>query len=103
MGQSKIYNIRIYKKAQDDLEEIVKYLNQFYPETAIKYYDLIITEISKLAMNPKRCALVREEALRRKGYRYLLTANYIVFFVVKETTVQVRRILYNKQQYKTFL
>ena len=97
------YNIRIYKKAQEDLEEIVKYLNQFYTETAMKYYDLVIVEISKLTMNPKRCALVREEVLRRKGYRYLLVNNYIVFFVIKETTVQVRRILYNKQQYKTFL
>lgn len=97
------YNIRIYKKAQDDLEEIVKYLNQFYPVTAIKYYDLVIAEISKLSINPKRCALVREEALRRKGYRYLLVENYIVFFVIRETTVQVRRILYNKQQYKNFL
>ena len=97
------YNIRIYKKAQEDLEEIVKYLNQFYTKTAMKYYDLVIAEISKLTMNPKRCALVREEPLRRKGYRYLLVNNYIVFFVIKETTVQVRRILYNKQQYKTFL
>ena len=97
------YNIRIYKKAQEDLEEIVKYLNQFYTETAMKYYDLVIVEISKLTMNPKRCALVREEVLRRKGYRYLLVNNYIVFFVIKETTVQVRRILYNKQQYKTFV
>lgn len=97
------YNIRIYRKAQEDLEEIVKYLNQFYPETAIKYYDLVITEISTLSMNPKRCALVKDEILRRKGYRYLLVANYIIFFVIKKTTVQVRRILYNKQQYKSFL
>lgn len=97
------YKIRIYKKAQSDLEEIVAYLNQFYSETAIKYYDLIISEITKLSNNPKRCALVREEVLRWKGYRYLLVVNYIVFYVVKDGTVQIRRILYNKQQYKDFL
>ncbi len=97
------YNIRIYRKAGEDLEEIVKYLNQFYPETAIKYYDLVIEEISTLSMNPKRCALVREETLRQKGYRHLLVANYIIFFVINKTTVQIRRILYNKQQYKSFL
>lgn len=97
------YNLRIYRKAQEDLEEIVNYLNQFYHETAIKYYDLIIEEISSLSLNPKRCALVREESLRKKGYRNLLVANYIIFYVIKGTTVQVRRILYNKQQYKSFL
>lgn len=97
------YDIKILKKAQNDLEEVVIYLNQFYSETAIKYYDLIISEISKLSINPERCALVREEALRQKGYRYLLAKNYIVFFVIKETTVQIRRILYHKQQYKNFL
>ena len=90
-------------KVSDNLEEIVKYLNRFYPETTIKYYDLIITEISTLSTNPKRCALVREETLRQKGYRYLLVANYIVFFVIKEKKVQIRRILYNKQQYRSFL
>lgn len=97
------YKIKIYRKAQGDLAEIVAYSNQFYIETAIKYYDLIIFEISKLESNPKRCALVREEVLRRKGYRYLIIVNYIVFFVVKDGTVQIRRILYNKQQYKDFL
>lgn len=97
------YKISIYKKAQADLEEIVAYLNKFYSETAIKYYDLIISEIAKLSDNPKRCALVREDILRQKGYRYLIVANYIVFFVIKDKTVQIRRILYNKQQYKDFL
>lgn len=58
------YNIRIYKKVQEDLVEIVKYLNQFYPAIAVKYYDLVIKEISKLSVNPMRCALVREEVLR---------------------------------------
>ncbi len=93
------YKIKIYSKAQGDLEEIVAYLNQVYLETAIKYYDLIVSEIATLADNPKRCALVREEVLRRKGYRFLIVVNYIVFFVVKDGTVQIRRILYNKQQY----
>jgi plasmid stabilization system protein ParE len=97
------YKIKIYKKAQYDLEKIVTYLNHFYSETAIKYYDLIVSEIAKLSHNPKRCSLVREEELRRRGYRYLLVVNYIVFFVVKDSTVQIRSIMYNKQQYKDFL
>ena len=78
------YKIRIYKKAQSDLKEIVAYLNQFYSEATITNYDLIISDITKRLNNPKRCAFVRNEVLRRKGYRYYMVAHYVVFFVVKD-------------------
>ncbi|HKL99660.1 MAG TPA: type II toxin-antitoxin system RelE/ParE family toxin [Mobilitalea sp.] len=97
------YSIRIYKKAQEDLEEIVLYLNRFYAETALKYYDLIVEKINGLSIAPKRCALVRDDSIRLKNYWYLLVENYIVLFMIKERTVQIRRILYNKREYEDIL
>lgn len=97
------YSIRIYKKAQEDLEEIVGYLNQFHAETALKYYDLLIEKIGSLSTLPERCALVRDESLQLKRYRYLIVETYVVFFVEKGMTVQVRRILYNRRQYSGVL
>ena len=93
------YSVRIYKKAQEDLEEIVRYLNQFHAETALKYYDLIIEKIASLATLPERCALVHDDSLQLKRYRYLVVENYVIFFVIKGMTVQIRRILYKKRQY----
>ena len=97
------YSIGIYKKAQEDLEEIVLYLNKFYAETALKYYDLIVERIGSLSTTPERYSLVRDDSLRLKNYRYLIIENYIVFFVIKGKKVQIRRILYNKRQYKDIL
>lgn len=97
------YKIRIYSDAKRDLKDIISYLNTLSPQAAIKYYDLIVEKISDLAEVPERCSFVRDVALKAKGYRYLIVENYLVFFVVKADTVQIRRIIYDKRNYEWLL
>jgi len=97
------YKVKIYPAAQMDLNDIVSYLNTLSPQAAIRYYDLLVEKIGSLVEMPERCPFVRDIALKAKGYRYLIVENYLVFFVVKGDTVQIRRILYNKSQYKGLL
>ncbi|MDD2373065.1 MAG: type II toxin-antitoxin system RelE/ParE family toxin [Syntrophomonadaceae bacterium] len=97
------YKVKIYPAAQMDLNDIVSYLNTLSPQAAIRYYDLLVEKIGSLVEIPERCPFVRDIALKAKGYRYLIVENYLVFFVVKGDTVQIRRILYNKRQYKRLL
>lgn len=97
------YKVKIYPAAQMDLTDIVSYLNTLSPQAAIRYYDLLIDKIGSLVEMPERCPFVRNIALKAKGYRYLIVENYLVFFVIKGDTVQIRRILYNKRQYKGLL
>ncbi|MDD2509887.1 MAG: type II toxin-antitoxin system RelE/ParE family toxin [Syntrophomonas sp.] len=97
------YKVKIYPAAQMDLNDIVSYLNTLSPQAAIRYYDLLVEKIGSLVEMPERCPFVRDIALKAKGYRYLIAENYLVFFVVKGDTVQIRRILYNKRQYKGLL
>ena len=94
------YKVKIYPAAQMDLNDIVSYLNTLSPQAAIKYYDLLVEKIGSIVEMPERYPFVRNIALKAKGYRYLIVENYLVFFVVKGDTVQIRRILYNKRQYK---
>jgi|SRR5680860_962295 len=94
------YKIKIYSTAKMDLKDIIRYLNTLSPQIAIKYYDLIIEKIGGLAEMPERCSFVRDVVLKAKGYRYLIVENYVVFFVVKTDTVQIRRILYGKRNYE---
>ena len=42
-------------------------------------------------------------ALAAKGYRHLIVENYLVFYVVARDTVQIRRILYAKRNYRSIL
>lgn len=89
--------------AQSDLTELVTYINQFYAETALSYYDEVINAIGTLAQPLERCPWVSDETLRLKGYRWLGVKNYVIFYVIKERTVQIRRIMFNKRQYKDLL
>lgn len=97
------YKIKIYSAAKMDLNDIVSYLNTLSPQAAIKYYDLLVEKIGSLAELPQSCPFVRDVALKAKGYRFLMVENYLVFFVIKDDTVQIRRILYNKREYRWFL
>lgn len=97
------YKIRIYSYAKTDLKDIVSYLNIQSPQAALRYYDLIIEKIGSLAEMPERCPFVRDVALKAKGYRYLIVESYLVFFVIKADTVQIRRIIYGKRNYEWLL
>ena len=97
------YNVRIFANAKMDLKDIVIYLNTLSPQAALRYYDLIIEKIGSLAEMPQRCPFVRDVSLKAKGYRYLIVESYLVFFVIKFDTVQIRRILFNRRNYEWLL
>ena len=69
----------------------------------MKYYDLLVKEISSLSKMPERCPKPKDLALAAKGYRYLIVKNYLVFYVVVGDTVQIRRILYARRDYGALL
>lgn len=97
------YNIEIFPTAKQDLLDIISYFNTLSPDTALKYYDLLIEEISSLSELPERYPHPKDLALKAKGYRYLLVKNYLVFYVVSGKTVQIRRILYARRDYSSLL
>ena len=97
------YKIMIYSHAKIDLKNIVSYLNTLSPLAVLRYYDLIVEKIGSLAEMPERCPFLRDVALKAKDYRYLIVENYLVFFVIKADTVQIRRIIYGKRNYEWLL
>ena len=48
------YNVKIYPTAQQDLLEIIDYLNTLSPEAALRYYALITEQIASLSQMPER-------------------------------------------------
>lgn len=94
------YEVKIFTHAKRDLKDIIDYLNTLAPDAAIRYYDLFIEKIGSLAEMPERCPLVRDVTLRAKGYRGLIVESYLVLFVIKGDTVQIRRIIYGKRNYE---
>ncbi len=97
------YKVKIYPSAQQDLRDIVDYLNTLSPSAALRYYDKLTEEIASLSTMPERCPRLRDLALAAKGYRYLIVENYLIFYVVSGGTVQIRRILYGRRDYRALL
>ena len=97
------YEVRIFPSEQQDLLDVIDYLNTLSKEAALNYYDQLTSEISSLRIMPERCPRPRDLALAAKGYRYLAVGNYLVFYVVSGNIVQIRRILYARRDYKQLL
>ena len=97
------YKVKIYPTAQQDLLEIIEYLNTLSPEAALRYYDLLTEQIASLSRMPERCPKPKDLALAAKCYRYLIVENYLVFYIVSDDTVQIRRILYGRRDYRLLL
>lgn len=97
------YKIKIFPRAKQDMEEVIDYLNTLSPDVALKYYDLLVEEIAGLSQMPERCPRPKDLALAARGYRYLMVKNYLVFYVIAGDTVQIRRILYARRNYKGLL
>ena len=97
------YEIRIFPTAKQDLLDVIDYLNTLSRDSALKCYDRLVSEIASLSTMPERCPRPRDLALAAKGYRYLVVGNYLVFYIVAGNTVQIRRILYARRDYKKLL
>ncbi len=97
------YKVKIYPAAQQDLMEIIDYLNTLSEEAALRYYDLLTGQIASLSHMPERCPKPRDLALAARGYRCLIVENYLVFYIVSGDTVQIHRILYGRRDYRFLL
>lgn len=98
-----IYKVKIYPAAEQDLMDIIDYLNTLSPQAALRYYDVLTEQIASLSTMPERCPHPKDLALTAKGYRYLIVEDYLVFYMVVGDTVQIHRILYGRRNYQALL
>ena len=94
------YNVRILPHAKVDFLDIVDHLNTLSPEAAAKYYEQLVEKTETLMTAPDHYPIAKDTQLRLRGYRILQIDEYIVFFVIRGKTVQIRRILYARRQFR---
>jgi len=97
------YKLLIFPSAKQDLQDIIDYVNELSPDGAIKLYDEIVEKIGSLSQMPLRCPFVKNPLLKVKGYRVLVVNNYLLFFIVREKIVEIRRIIYGRRKYEFLL
>ena len=82
--------------AENDLTEILEYIQIDNPTVALIFIDEIDRAISKLAFFPFIGPVPKDPRLIHLNYRMLVVGSYIVFYVVLEDVVEIRRMLHAK-------
>ena len=88
-----------------DLSEIINYIILKLDNSiaAKKLLDRIQEEINKRSINPEYYEQYYSSRKRKQPYYRIYIKNYIVFYTINGDVIEVRRILYNKQNYKNIL
>lgn len=100
---NKKYRIEYLSIAERDLTEIIEYIKLDSPQSAIDLLDDIDKTISKLEYFSYIGKLPKDSRLQYLNYRILVVSNYLVFYVVTDDIVEIRRILHGKRKYEFLL
>ncbi|MBI5418369.1 type II toxin-antitoxin system RelE/ParE family toxin [Candidatus Poribacteria bacterium] len=97
------YKIHYLPCAQKDLTEIIEYIKIDSPNEALDMLTKIDNAILKLKNFPFIGKIPKDNRLRYLNYRILIIDHYLVFYVIINNEVEIRRILHGKRDYMFLL
>lgn len=100
---SQKYKIEYLPIAEQDLAEIIEYIMLDNPEAALSLVNKFDEAISILEVFPHSGAIPNDIRLQSLDYRMLIVDNYLVFYVVFDQIIEIRRILHGKRKYSFLL
>lgn len=95
----KKYKIEYLPIAEEDLSNIIQYIMLDNPDAALSMADKLAQSISVLELFPESGTIPNDIRLQALKYRMLVVDSYLVFYVVKDDIVEIRRILHGKRKY----
>lgn len=97
----KMYIVKITVQAEEQLQEIKKYITSELkaPKADLCLLDKIELSISSLSQFPQRVALTEEEPWRSYGIHKMPAKNFLIYFWIDEenSKVQVTAVIYGKR------
>lgn len=100
-----MYKLKISPEAKNDLIEIKGYIFQELcnPQAAANLVSKITEKIRGLSKHPEIGAPLSSVLDIETGYRFLVCANYLIFYRYEDRNVFVSRILYGRRDYMRIL
>lgn len=92
--------IRYLPAARRDVLDLLDYIQRDNPNATARFVNLIDDRLSLLARFPDLGYEVKDERLRRFGYRMLVVEDHVAFYVVKENAVEIRRVIHGSRRYE---
>lgn len=101
----KQYNIEYSNEARQDLIDIKRYIkyNLQEPTIAKKLISKIRGEIDKLKVDPEIYAIIDDDFIKKFEIRKIIVDNYIVFYRIKNSNIQVVRVMYGRRNWINLL
>lgn len=95
-----VYEVVLLPPARSDLDSILDEFG-FLPEQSAKRCSALLrSAISGLAAAPERYRVLSSPLLSAEGCRAMAVGGYLVLFTIGGDTVQVHRILFEKDEYR---
>ena len=91
-----MYEIKYLPVAIKDLKETVDYITIILcnKKAALDFIDALDHSVSRLHSFPYSCRLYQSQSLLDLEYRVLPVKNYLLFYVILDNVVEIRRIVY---------
>ncbi len=101
----KQYNIEYSREAKQDLIDIKKYIkyNLQEPLIAERLILKIKAEIDKLQTFPKMFSIIDNNFIKKLEIRKFNVDNYIVFYRINDSNIQIVRIMYCRRNWTDLL
>jgi toxin ParE1/3/4 len=96
-------NVRLLRRAVQDLDDIRRYVERDRPEAARRLLERLLDATESLGENAGRGARPKDDRLRGLGYRFVVVTPYLLLFKIRGTTVQVHRVLHGHRRYRALL
>lgn len=89
--------------AEQDITEIVEYIRNDDLSLALSMLNRMDEAINNLSMFPFSGVVPDDVRLQSLNYRILIVDNYLVFYVVMEDIIEIRRVFHGKRKYDFLL
>lgn len=70
---------------------------------AENFYQEVIYEIERRCNSPESFEKYKSSRKRKHTYYRIYVKNYTIFYIVKDNTMEIRRILYSKRNFEKFI
>ena len=101
----KKFKIKYLPSFYNDLNEITNYISEELGNSmaAQKLLDEVENEILKRKLCPESTAKYISSNNRKNIYYKINVKNYTIFYIVSDNTMEIRRILYSRRNFKKLI
>lgn len=93
------YRIEYLPVAQKDLAEIINFIQMDNPGAALDFLNQVDETVSNLKNFPYMGQIPKDNRLQYLRYQMLIVKSHLIFYVVNDDVVEIRRILHGRRKY----